>query len=526
VELDVNPIAYEDPALFRLDYLATQFLAKADFLDLKQSKKAAAMEKFHKFESQCSVTNARFKSHTPSSLTNGDGVWLLHATRCKIYEILADFSPNEWMDGCSWGPGVTTRIKGDQASSYNKFQFETGITRDLYAFIKPWFAEAFPLCALHLWSSSAGHVNDGFTFEVGNVIVTVPKNSKTDRVIAIEPGWNLWFQKGLGAMIRRRLGRLGVNLNNQSKNQQFSHEGAFLGHLATVDFSSASDSISREVVRDLLPHDWFTMLDVTRSKIGRDGKTLVQWEKFSSMGNGFTFELESLIFYAAACAVCDRLGLSKADLSVFGDDVIIPVEAFALFSEFCGELGFTVNSSKSFSSGCFRESCGSHYFGVLDCKPVYLKGRLTTVQSLYKLINAIRLVSHRFGKNRCCDSRFRGCWSFLVRKVPKSLRLWVPFGVGDCGIVVNFDEAAPALAPRSDQVTWEGYSVRAVIETGLRQLCDGDGLILDRCRRSQELALGNSFVLRGRTKVRVSRIFVPSWYNLGGWEDPAVTLRA
>lgn len=517
INLDINPMDYVDPELFRSDYAATHLLAKANFLEISVSKKAAAMEKFHKFESQCRTTNERIKNSLPSSLPKDAGDWLLHATRRKIYDVLASFSADEFVNSCNWGPGVTTLLKGEDVSSYNKFQSETGITRDLYAFIKPWFAEAFPQCALHLWSKEADQSNDGFTFELGNVIVTVPKNSKTDRVIAIEPGWNQWFQKGLGAMIRRRLARFGVDLNNQSRNQQFSHEGAFIGHLATIDFSSASDSISRELVRELLPGDWFALLDVTRSKLGRDGSNIVRWEKFSSMGNGFTFELESLIFFAAASAVCDYLKISKLDISVFGDDVIIPVDAVSLYTEFCAHLGFTVNKTKSFSSGYFRESCGAHYFGALDCKPIYLKGRLTTIQALYKFINATRLLAHRFCGNRGCDRRFLSSWRYLYKCIPKALRFGIPFGYGDGGIIQNMDEAAPTLAKRPSEMTWEGYSIRTVLEIGVTRECDGGGLLIDRIRGCSERAYGNNYVLRGRTKVRVSRIFVPSWYNLGAW---------
>jgi hypothetical protein len=520
VDLEINPLDYEEPEKFRLDYLAIHFLSKSDFLTIEISKEQAAMEKFRKFESQCEATNRRFRSLYFSPKQMGLNDQLLFATRRKINEILGDYSPDEFVNGCNWGPGVSTLLKGEHVSAFNKFQSETGITRDLYAFVRPWFAEAFPLCALHLWSLEADQGNDGFTIELGNVIVTVPKNSKTDRVIAIEPGWNLWFQKGIGEMIRRRLKRFGVNLNSQDRNQQFAHEGAFTSRLATVDFSSASDSISKELVRELLPGHWFSLLDVTRSKIGRDGSNLVHWQKFSSMGNGFTFELESLIFYAASWAVCDHLGLSKLDLSVFGDDVIIPVEAYSLYSEFCGFLGFTVNGSKSFSSGYFRESCGSHYFGALDCKPVYLKGRLRTVQALYKFINAVRMVARRFSiRNRYCAKRFRSLWMYIYSKVPKPLRLPVPHGFGDCGIVMNLDEATPSLIrKRPNELTWEGYSIKAVLDIGLTDECDGEGLLLDRIRRCHELALGNNHALRGRTKARVSRVFVPSWYNLGGWE--------
>lgn len=506
--LEISPLDYVDSSLFRLDYLATNFLAKSDFLHLLVSKKEAAMKKFLMFEELCGKTNSRFRFPLLDSLTNESSSWLLNATKRKIESILGEFSADEFVDRCNWGPGVSTLLKGEEVSAYNKFQSETGITRDLHAFIKPWFSMAYPLCHLHL--TSQGRVNDGFTYEVGNVVVTVPKNSKTDRVIAIEPGWNLWFQKGLGAMIRRRLGRFGVDLNNQGVNQHYCCKAAVSGHLATVDFSSASDSISTEVVRELLPPRWFSVLDVARSKFGRNGTDAFKWKKFSSMGNGFTFELESLIFFSAAHAVCDLLQVSCFDISVYGDDVIIPVEAFPLYSEFCAFLGFLVNRGKSFSSGYFRESCGSHYFEELDCKPVYLKGKLTNPQSVYKLANAVRLVAHRFGNKQTCDRRFLRCWRFLYKVVPKPLRFGIPLGYGDGGFVMNFDEATPPLAKRPHELTWEGYSIMVVAETGVTRFCEGPGLLMDRVRGGQALSQGNSFVLRGRTKVRIMRIFVPS----------------
>ncbi len=514
-ELEVDPLAYCSGSRFRDDYIATNFLSKADFLKIPLSKKAAAMAKFSKFEDQCHSTNCRFLNPSLDPLNSGDNVWLLNATKRKIEMILGDFSPEEFVDSANWGPGVSTLLKGEEVSAYNKFQSETGITRDLYALVSPWFHEAYPLCAAHL-KTMQDQSNGGFTFERGNVIVTVPKNSKTDRVIAIEPGWNLFFQKGIGAMIRRRLRRHGINLNQQDRNQQFAHEGAFDGHLATVDFSSASDSISRAVVEELIPTRWYTLMNASRSVVGIEGSSVRRWNKFSSMGNGFTFELESLIFFAAALAVCDFQGLSTADVSVFGDDVILPSESFSLYSSYCKFLGFTVNPSKSFSTGPFRESCGAHYFEALDCKPLYLKGRLHNVQDLYKLANGIRLLAHRYGSNRSCDRRFLGAWRCVRRGVPKHLRFSIPFGIGDGGFVVNFDEAAPSL-PKKEKGTWEGYLAFSVLEIGKTRECDGTGLLIDRVRGGSELAQGNSFVLRGRTRTVLSNVLVSSWYNLGEW---------
>lgn len=518
-ELVVHPEHYDSVVKFRDDYQATNFLSKANFLKLPVSKKQAALAKFHQYEELCGKTNSRFRDLSLDPLFNGPNVWLLNAVTRKIDQILGGFSPDEFVDSSNWGPGVTTLIKGSEVSAFNKFQCETGITRRLYNFIEPWFSLAYPLWGEKFSrpDSSGRVVREQFTFEEGNEVVTVPKNAKTDRVIAIEPGLNLWFQKGIGSMIRRRLLRVGVDLNSQVRNQQAALVSSKTGHLATVDFSSASDSISYELIREVLPPRWFSLLDVCRSPVGTLDGAEIKWNKFSSMGNGFTFELESLIFFAAAHAVCEYLGESFQEVSVFGDDVIIPSSCFELFRSFCDFLGFRVNKEKSFSSGWFRESCGSHYFAGVDCKPIFLKEILTNAQSLYKLANNVRMLAHRRSSHLGCDASFRRAWQSLFLRVPKALRFRTPVGFGDGGFVSNFDEATPSKDREQQSFGHEGYCFRGVIETGINRLSEEFGMLLCRLWSPSVLAYKNTYTLRGRTRVKVSFTRAPQWYNLGPW---------
>jgi len=509
--LDISPTNYDNKYRFRQDYEATNFLSKASFLKTTFDRKKVAVAKFLEFEELCAETNSRFR-RAGSLLKNKDQAWLLHATKQKISMVLQNYSPDEFVDSANWGPGSSTLLKGPEVSGYNKFLSERGITRDLYSLVEPWFATAYPLWHQHLTQS----FGDGyFCYEVGNQVVTVPKNSKTDRVIAIEPGINLWFQKAIGSMIRRRLQRFGIDLNSQERNQQLCREGSLDQSLATVDFSSASDSISLEVVRELLPANWFQLLDACRSKLGTvaDG-SLIRWKKFSSMGNGFTFELESLIFYAAALAVKEYLGVD-GPISVFGDDVIIPVDCYNLFSEFSAFLGFRVNLKKSFGSrnDMFRESCGVHYYAGLDCKPVFLKERLSYVETIYKLANGIRNLAHRHSGYCACDRSFLNCWTHLVHWVPEALRFRVPSGAGDVGFVSNFDEATPARA----RYGIEGYYYRGLVSVGISRQGDGLAMLLSRLRTKSIKEFGNSYTLRGRARRQLSLTLVRRWYDLGGW---------
>jgi hypothetical protein len=470
------------------------------------------MEKFYAFEAQCRQTNIRFRNLAFDPQFHGSNVWLLNATIRKIASILGRFRPEEVFDQANWGPGVTTKLKGSYVSAVNKFHLENGITRDLYSLVdQEIFRLAYPMWMEHLTRFRGEKC---FDYVVGNTIVTVPKDSKTERVIAVEPGLNLWFQKACGKMIRRRLAyRASIDLNSQEWNQKLSYSSSKNGELATADFSSASDSISTEVIRELLPPDWFTLLDSCRSKYGTHADAPLKWEKFSSMGNGFTFELESLIFFAAAHSVCEYKGV-EATVSVFGDDVILPVTCMDLFSEFSAFLGFTVNRKKSYSTGWFRESCGSHYYNGIDVKPVFLKERVRNVQAVYKLANGIRLFAHRRNFIYGCDARFRYSWSRLFLGVPKPLRLRVPKALGDTGFISNFDESVP---PRARDGL-EGHRVQSLTAVALRDSLDGLAVLMAKLWSTPSLQEdGNTYPLRGRVKHRIKTVLVSQWYDLGPW---------
>lgn len=539
VDLECDPAWYESFHRFRDAYQSTFFLQKADFLSTGIDKAAKAKQKFLEFEALCRATNDRFRDLSSDDSYSHQNVPLLSAMIRKIDQILTPFTADEFVDSANWGPGVTTRIRGSGTSAFNKFRDEHGITRDLYRLVSPWFSMAYPSWKLD--ATGVSPLDSLVSFEVGNRVVTVPKNSKTDRVIAIEPGLNIWFQKSIGTMIRRRLLKVGIDLNTQERNQRLAQASSFDDSLATVDFSSASDSISKHLVRAIIRDSrWLTVLESTRSRYGSiDGKTF-KWNKFSSMGNGFTFELESLIFYAAAFVCCEMIGEDTATIAVFGDDVVLPSRCYDLFHKFCTFLGFRINQAKSFSSGPFRESCGSHYYEGKDCKPIFLKGRVTSVISLYKLANNVRNLAHRRNFGHGCDARFLRCWKFIRGRIPKPLRLCVSRQLGDVGLHTNFDEACPALSRNSEVRRagrgFEGYRITGLVQQGISLDGDGQAILLARLwgmpligsRRSilrdlinpSDLAYGNSYTLRGKVRLRCTKdILVSQWYDFGGWSS-------
>jgi hypothetical protein len=124
----------------------------------------------------------------------------------------------------------------------------------------------------------------------------VPKNAKTFRSTVTEPVLNGLTQLAIGDFLFDRLKRSGLDLRDQTRNQRLALEGSLTGALATLDLSSASDTISRELVYHLLPLEWAHFLGLSRTGHIKYRGQRYTLEKFSSMGNGYTFPLESLIF--------------------------------------------------------------------------------------------------------------------------------------------------------------------------------------------------------------------------------------
>jgi len=531
LDLKCDPLDYNCSTSFGSAYRATEFLSKSVFLKTHIDLNEAALKKFEEFELLCAETNRRFREPTCDELTSSSHTSLLFATKRIIEGILGDFSADEVFSNGGWGPGVSTTIRGSHTSAYNKFRNDNGITRDLYSLISPEiFSHAYPAWTYNL---SRIYGEKLFDLQVGNKIVTVPKNAKTDRTIAIEPGINLWFQKSCGNMIRRRLLRVGIDLKNQwKKNRLLSKIASKTDDLATVDFSSASDSIAYELVQELLPRRWFVLLDACRSHVGcnADGSNR-KWEKFSSMGNGFTFELESLIFYAAAVAVTTARRLNRNSVSIFGDDVIIPSICYDEFQSYSRFLGFIVNGKKSFSYSPFRESCGKHYWAGVDVTPLFHRREIRSVVDIYKAANAVRKLAHTSYVNMACDRSLLQCWRLLYQETPPQLRFKVPYDAGDVGFISNFDEATP---PRLRD-GHEGFSYIALTTESLKGTGSDQAFLIAQVwrltddvenqhphptynsMRPDRSESRNLYELRGRSRLRVRRVAVQQWYNLGPW---------
>jgi hypothetical protein len=276
VQKTVSPASYNDQSRFADDYQAVSFLRKVPFKIEGLDAEAAARKKFHESERSCKETNKRIRAF----LANPDRASeVVRRAYClagnAISEVLGSHvGSREWLNSCRFGPGAFNHpsVRG-LTSVYDKLQVTPSVTPDFRD------TGAILVMSSPSWARSITDTEaDGFwpfvkTADLctvpGNRVTFVPKTATTERAIAIEPLVNIYAQLGLGTLIRGYLkAKAHIDLDDQTTNQLLAQEGSIRGFLATIDLSSASDTIAKEVVRALLPEAWFGALDLCRSKVG------------------------------------------------------------------------------------------------------------------------------------------------------------------------------------------------------------------------------------------------------------------
>lgn len=409
----------DDTLNLKARYILSSLLKKFQFDTDKALREETALKKFMAAESSCAAYNSVGHRALICSETETDATLFTYA-KAFLSKLLGESLPSsqsltEWS---RHGPGANIDTCKGLVSSYNKFKnWPYSCTVDAYRYARyaiqsdeRWFGalmsdyrdncgipQHYPIDMSVFWSKVLKVVD-------GNRICFVPKNALTERSIAIEPALNLYLQLGVDGYIRRRLKRFGIDLDDQTKNQRMAYQGSIKDgprSLVTIDLSAASDSIAVKLCEVLLPPDWFSYLMDLSCRTGTVvNQDVISYEKISSMGNGFTFALESAIFASAIFAV-QKFFLGNYDekrCAVYGDDLIIEQYLAEPLVKLLGRFGFTINSEKSFVKGPIRESCGTDWFRGTSLRPVFLTSAPTKVQELFSDLNRLkRLLSLRFG---------------------------------------------------------------------------------------------------------------------------------
>jgi hypothetical protein len=276
----------------------------------------------------------------------------------------------------------------------------------------------------------------------GSRLSFVPKNDKISRCICTEPTLNTFFQLGFGHIIEKRLkSRFNIDLSTQQfVNRELARLGSITDGLSTIDLSSASDSISISMLRWALPPDMLKLLMKLRTPSAEvAGLGTVELNMISTMGNGYTFPLQTMLFSCAVVACLHFRGIPEREnesgslWGVYGDDIICPRSVTEDVIYLLALLGFRVNDDKSFVEGPFRESCGSDFYLGTDIRGVYVR-KLKNPSDFYTVINLLNQFSTRTGIS------FRRLQRFLfshLKRLSRRICYVPPWENIESGIRVN-----------------------------------------------------------------------------------------
>lgn len=458
----IDPLHYNDHVRFADDYLAVSILRKADHLPTSFDRKEIALRNFRTVEEHVGRVNREITKLRWFPNWDYKRSDLISRISAICHRILGDSPDTKRIErAIGFGPGASSSCRRSNGHAYGK----VGSRLDSTSLLKPlahWLVNGQPL-----WSSAflnadgpASILSSEIVEVRGAKLQVVPKDAKTHRVIAVEPHVNITLQRALGQEIERKLRYYGVNLRDQSRNQRLAQRGYDCG-FSTIDLSNASDCVSTELMREVLPPDWFQALNIARSHYVNIEGEWVHLEKFSTAGCGFTFPLETLVFLAICKAASGRF-----PLHVYGDDIIVHDEHFDCIIEALKSMGFQANPQKSFSADHpFRESCGEDFFLGKGVRPFFVRGPVKALSHRISLHNQIYRYALRRNNGFGLDDRFHQ----VLRDLRGRSRLLVPYSIGDAGFAATFEEASKAGNARSIGEGHQGWYVRGLLQRPYRK---------------------------------------------------------
>jgi hypothetical protein len=425
---------------FVMNQLAS-FVRKVPFSDPLLTPESTAWSKFLQAEEACRETNLRILSEKLNGYRPHSQI--RERARSWIRKVIG-YKPNlkRIYERCDFGPGASVGVHGQETHKAKKLVSNWTCTPAASA-----YARSSMIGDHHVWELLTGReivcydpevfkslFDRRLSYTAANKIVMVPKTAKVHRTIAIEPILNGYIQKGCDEYMRACLHRHGIDLTDQTVNQHLAMLGSQGGPnpFCTIDLSAASDSLSIEVIRDLLPPDWFTFLNAIRSPCYESEWGSGRYSKFTSMGNGFCFPLETLIFSSIVHAVYEETvplsergedgwnrysNCPRIDWIVYGDDIIVRQRSALLVIEVLNYLGFEVNSDKTFLFGSFRESCGADYFDGINVRPYSLDFIPVTYRDLFKIANGLSASHFHVSLST---------WRYVVEQIPEKFRFLRP----------------------------------------------------------------------------------------------------
>jgi hypothetical protein len=520
VSLEARPLDYETkyhPRDFAGDHLVCSVLSKFSDFDIGVDRTEVAFSKWKEAEARCKRTNDLFRKrwdgdYSDNAMFSPQVEHILHIARTKIRDLLKEVDYDYIRSQCKFGPGSDLSTARDNTSTYHKFGSDGACT--------PWIIPLYDDIFSNEDSDFRGEFVHRATLVRSSRLSFVPKNAKTNRAICVEPRWNVFLQLGIGRLIQKRLLRVGIDIRSQVNNQEAAQR-AYADGLATIDLSSASDNISTNLVLDLFswaPDDWLELLLRSRCPSTTYKGETIRLEKISSMGNGYTFPLETLIFYAISFAAMVVAGDSKRiakDLWVYGDDIIVPASSAPLLMQALECLGFLPNKKKTFYSGDFYESCGKDFYKGRNVRPFFIKKKVRSVLDGFTVANQISA----YARSMVSDPRFadRKVWNLrehVIRRIPKHLRCFGPPEAGNGAIHSTFDVSRPQRASSFRHYAgWEGYLIKCFVAQPTKKLgWNPQGHLYSKL--SDDIDSGQTVTTRSDVRWRRKVVCVPTYTDV------------
>lgn len=399
---DLTLYPWDDPSTVARKQLKVSLLKK--FIEPNASSDdcdKAALDKFRKINNSCATWQP-----SPESLYDEYLLQLFHSAMTDFFTendgtpIVSNFG--QILDVARNGPGAS--VGCDSNDFYTKL-FDSNLSVTKLGLYRAYTAH---IRNIPTWNEAEEtrlkHRGQPCVVK-GNRLSFVLKDNTISRVINTEPPLNMFFQLGLGERIETRLKRkFQIDLSTQPDiNRRLAYLGSLTDDIVTIDLISASDSMALPMMRRYTPPSFFAWLELLRSPVSTlpTGEEL-ELNMVSTMGNGFTFPLQTAVFCCVVSAAFDMdhtkrvnnplsvniFDKREPNWGVFGDDIIVPKRIASRVLRLLKLLGFTPNADKTFLEGPFRESCGFDSWKGSDVRGVYLKS-LASPQDRFTAINLL-----------------------------------------------------------------------------------------------------------------------------------------
>jgi len=343
---------------------------------------------FKKVELPCSSARVkqafeRYRSNDESIDGTASDPCVLRSVAGYLWSDLEELSGELYCSQGIFGSGATAeRVAFNERHSIKQWPKRS----------EPWFPVAFH--SSHREDDYESFAGIEFVDEMGELpvrVVQVPKTLKTPRIISVEPSYMMLMQQSIAKPLMaylesERFQYNSIRFSDQSVNREMARIGSMAGSLATIDLKDASDLVSNDLVKSIFSvcPTFLELIQGCRSTRAQlPDNSVITLRKFASQGSALCFPIEAMVFFTIVLYSGVRqsgrrlsrklLSEIAANVSVYGDDIIVPTAMAAGVMDDLEAFGLKVNHSKSFMTGFFRESCGGDYYKGEDITPAYIR---------------------------------------------------------------------------------------------------------------------------------------------------------